>query len=41
MLYPKENKALKKLMYVCRRCGFEQDAESPVVYKHELVKSAT
>ncbi len=40
MLYPKENKVEKKLMYSCRRCGFGQEAENPVVFKHELVKSA-
>jgi DNA-directed RNA polymerase II subunit RPB9 len=40
MLYPRENRTEKKLMYVCRRCGYEQEAENPVVFKHELVKSA-
>jgi DNA-directed RNA polymerase II subunit RPB9 len=40
MLYPKENKAQKKLVYACKRCHFSQEAENPVVFKHELVKSA-
>ena len=33
-------KAAKKLMYACRGCGYEQEAENPVVFKHEIIKSA-
>lgn len=40
MLYPKEDKVAKKLVFVCKRCNFEQDANTPIVYRHELVKSA-
>ncbi len=40
MLYPKENRVEKKLMFVCRRCGYQVEAENAVVFKHELVKSA-
>jgi DNA-directed RNA polymerase II subunit RPB9 len=40
MLYPKENKLQKKLMFVCRRCNYEQEAESPIVFRHEIVKGA-
>lgn len=40
MLYPKEDRVLRKLLFVCRRCNYEQDAETPVVYRHELVRSA-
>jgi hypothetical protein len=40
MLYPKEDRVAKKLMYVCRRCDYEEAATNPVVFKRELVKSA-
>ena len=40
MLYPKEDRAARKLLFVCRRCNYEQDADTPVVYRHELVRSA-
>jgi DNA-directed RNA polymerase II subunit RPB9 len=40
MLYPKEDKINKRLMYSCRRCRFEQESENPIVFKHELVKNA-
>ena len=40
MLYPKEDKIAKKLVYVCRRCHNNQESENPVVIKNELVKSA-
>lgn len=39
LLYPKENRAEKKLMYSCGRCRYEQEAEHPVVFRHEMVKS--
>lgn len=39
MLYPREDRAAKKLMYVCRRCHFDVKAESPIVYRNEIVKS--
>jgi DNA-directed RNA polymerase subunit M/transcription elongation factor TFIIS len=40
MLYPKEDKAAKRLMYACRGCGYEQEADNPIVFKHEIIKSA-
>lgn len=40
MLYPKEDRVGKKLLFVCKRCNYEQDADTPVVYRHELVRSA-
>ena len=40
MLYPKEDKAAKKLLFVCKRCNYEQDADTPVVYRLELVRNA-
>lgn len=36
LLYPKEDRALMALKYVCRRCDYEEDAESMVVYRNEL-----
>ena len=40
MLYPKEDRAAKKLLFVCKRCNYEEAAANPVVYRHELVRSA-
>lgn len=40
MLYPREDRAARRLMFICVRCGYEQAALSPVVFKHELIKSA-
>ena len=39
MLYPKENKNEKKLMYSCRHCSYEQESDNPVVFRNEIVKS--
>jgi DNA-directed RNA polymerase II subunit RPB9 len=39
LLYPKEDRARKKLVYACAQCKVEQDAESPVVFRHEVIKS--
>lgn len=40
LLYAKEDRVRKQLMYVCRRCDYEKKAENPAVYRHEIVKSA-
>ena len=40
MLYPREDRLAKCLMFICRKCGYETEASSPVVFKHEIVKSA-
>ncbi len=40
MLYPKEDKASKKLLYRCSRCQYEEEADNPVVYRHQLVRQA-
>ena len=39
LLYPREDKVAKKLMFACGRCRYEQEAENPVVFRHEVVKS--
>ena len=39
LLYPRENKADKKLVYGCQKCQYEQEAETSVVFKHEIIKS--
>ncbi len=36
MLYPKEDRALNKLMYSCRTCQFSEPAASACVYRHDL-----
>ena len=41
LLYAKEDKAAKKLMYICQKCQYSQAAENPVVYRHELVRNVT
>jgi len=37
MLYPKENKREKILMYACRNCNFKQPADNPCVYVQRIV----
>lgn len=39
MLVPREKKAEERLVYVCRKCGLEEDAATPYTYRHEIVKS--
>jgi len=41
ILYAKEDKVAKKLVYVCQKCQFSQPAENPVVYRHELIRNVT
>uniref|UniRef100_A0A6S8ESB1 DNA-directed RNA polymerase subunit n=1 Tax=Aplanochytrium stocchinoi TaxID=215587 RepID=A0A6S8ESB1_9STRA len=38
MLYPKEDRAEKKLLLTCRHCEFEKPAENPTVYIHKIKK---
>eukprot|EP01087_Luapelamoeba_hula_P001661 TRINITY_DN11382_c0_g1_i1.p1 TRINITY_DN11382_c0_g1~~TRINITY_DN11382_c0_g1_i1.p1 ORF type:complete len:113 (+),score=6.87 TRINITY_DN11382_c0_g1_i1:126-464(+) len=40
MLYPKENKEEKKLMFACRNCDHEQAADDNCVYRNELLRTA-
>lgn len=37
MLYPKEDKANRRLLYQCRNCSYSELADSPCVYRHELI----
>lgn len=41
LLYPREDKGRKKLVMVCARCEFKEDAEESLVYKHTLQKTVT
>ena len=38
LLYPKEDKEHKKLIYVCRSCGYKEDADPSewCVYRNEV-----
>ncbi|KAH8553710.1 hypothetical protein BGW37DRAFT_486836 [Umbelopsis sp. PMI_123] len=37
MLYPREDKTNRKLLFACRNCHFEEDADNSCVYRHEIV----
>lgn len=40
-MYPKENKADRKLMYACSRCSYKEDAQSgSCVYRNNLITTA-
>jgi DNA-directed RNA polymerase II subunit RPB9 len=39
LLYPKEDRPHRKLLYACRNCTFEQEAPGPVVYSRQLIAS--
>ena len=39
LLYPREDKVAKKLVFACVQCRYEQEADNPVVFRHEVVKS--
>lgn len=43
MLYPKEDKDDRKLVYYCRsqRCDWEEDAPDPYVFRNQVVKTRT
>uniref|UniRef100_A0A915P1B3 DNA-directed RNA polymerase II subunit RPB9 n=1 Tax=Meloidogyne floridensis TaxID=298350 RepID=A0A915P1B3_9BILA len=36
MLYPRENKEFRRLMYVCRNCEHSQIADNPCIYVNRL-----
>ncbi|VDL64169.1 unnamed protein product [Hymenolepis diminuta] len=36
MLYPKEDKRNKRLMYACRNCDFMKRADNPCIYVNRL-----
>ncbi|CEQ40866.1 SPOSA6832_02526 [Sporobolomyces salmonicolor] len=37
LLYPKEDKVHKILLYACRNCGHQQETLNACVYKHDLI----
>jgi DNA-directed RNA polymerase II subunit RPB9 len=37
LLYPREDKSNRKLMFACRNCSYQEDAENVCVYRHEIV----
>ncbi|RUP48068.1 hypothetical protein BC936DRAFT_144998 [Jimgerdemannia flammicorona] len=36
MLYPKEDKINKRLLFACRNCQYEEEADNACVYRHEI-----
>jgi DNA-directed RNA polymerase II subunit RPB9 len=40
MLYPKEDKQNKLLLYACRNCDHQEESENSLVYRHELLQLA-
>ncbi|ESN97204.1 hypothetical protein HELRODRAFT_157577 [Helobdella robusta] len=36
MLYPKEDKEQRKLLYSCRNCDFQMDADNPCIYVNKI-----
>jgi len=36
MLYPKEDKELRKLLYACRNCDYQQEADNPCIYVNKI-----
>lgn len=39
MLYPQENEVDRVLMLRCRNCGYEQNAEGHLIFRHDLIHS--
>ncbi|KAJ2394042.1 DNA-directed RNA polymerase II core subunit rpb9 [Coemansia sp. RSA 2559] len=37
MLYPREDKERRVLMFACRNCDFQEDAENSCIYRHEVM----
>lgn len=40
LLYPKEDRERKKLIYVCRNCAYKIDADDHCVYRHTIHHTA-
>jgi DNA-directed RNA polymerase II subunit RPB9 len=40
LLYPKEDRELKKLVYACRNCDYKVDADDHCVYRHTIHHTA-
>ncbi|KAL7753818.1 DNA-directed RNA polymerase II core subunit rpb9 [Sorochytrium milnesiophthora] len=41
MLYPKENRAERSLLYACRNCGLEEEAQDKCVYRNDIKLSVS
>ncbi len=37
MLYPREDKEDRKLLFACRNCPYTEFASPPLVFKHQLI----
>lgn len=37
MLYPKEDKDAKLLLYACRNCDYKQEADSNCIYVNKIM----
>ncbi|KAL1933904.1 hypothetical protein VTP01DRAFT_7994 [Rhizomucor pusillus] len=37
LLYPREDKLNRQLLYACRNCTFEELADNACVYRHEII----
>ena len=37
MLYPREDKEDRKLLFACRNCPYTEFASTPLVFKHQLI----
>lgn len=37
MLYPKEDKQEKKLLFACRNCEHQEDSQSYCIYRHQVM----
>lgn len=37
MLYPREDKEMRQLLYACRNCEHKQVSEQPVIYVNKLL----
>ncbi|KAM0747150.1 hypothetical protein T439DRAFT_95235 [Meredithblackwellia eburnea MCA 4105] len=37
LLYPKEDKVNKVLLYACRNCNYVKETVNPCVFKHDLI----
>ena len=40
LLYPREDRERKKLVYVCKNCKYEVDADDHCVYRHTIHHTA-
>jgi DNA-directed RNA polymerase II subunit RPB9 len=43
ILYPKEDKEERKLIFYCKsqRCEYEEDSDDPFVFRNQVVKTRT